>query len=172
MRLFALSLMILLAAACGGEPEPVGEETVPPTVQTPQTEPPHADGGEETVKIVGNARLGKVVSPDWARIEGFTKQFYDGELDELYASFSEAYKQEFSMQNLVDLRDTVLTEYGAEIEVVGTRKEEKEGYRAFFRAARFSNDERLIEIAFVIGSDESIAGIYVTPDRGTPSPVQ
>ncbi len=76
------------------------------------------------------------------------------------------------MQDLVDLRDRVLTEYGEEVEVIATRKEENQDYRAFFRAARFSNDERLIEIAFVIGSDESIAGIYVTPDRGTPSPVQ
>ena len=171
MRLFALLLIILLAVACGGEPEPTGKDTALPPDQTSHTEAPDGDDGKGTVKLLGATRLGKFVSPGWARVEGFTKQFYDGELDELYASFSEAYKQEFSLQDLVDLRDRVLTEYGEEVEVVATRKEENQDYRAFFRAARFSNDERLIEIAFVIGPDESIGGLYVTPDRGAQSPI-
>jgi hypothetical protein len=172
MRLFALFLVILLATACAGEPEPAREDPALAPAQTPQTTTPDGDGGKGTLDIVGNARLGKVVSPEWVRIEGFTKQFYNGELDKLYGSFSAAYKQEFSMQDLIDLRDKMLTEYGEEIEVVATREEEKQDYRAFFRAARFSNDERLIEIAFVIGPDETIGGLYVTPDRGDQSPVQ
>lgn len=171
MRLFILSLMLLLAVACGSEPGPAEENTAAPA-QIPQPEAPDADDGDMTVNIIGEARLAKFISPEWARIEGFTKQFYDGELDELYASFSEPYKQEFSMQDLIDLRDMVLTEYGQEVEVVATRKEEKQNYRAFFRAARFSDDERLIEIAFLIGPDESIGGLYVTPDRGTQSPAR
>ncbi len=76
------------------------------------------------------------------------------------------------MQNLVDLRDKMLTEFGEEVEVVSSREEENEGYHAFFRAARFSDDERLIEVAFVIGPDESIAGLFVTPDRTAQSPAQ
>ena len=171
MRLFALFLTIVLAVACGSEPEPV-EENIAPPAQTPQTEAPDPDDGEGTIDIVGNARLGMFISPEWARIEGFTKQFYDGQLDELYASFSELYRRDFSMQDLIDLRDKVLTEYGQEVEVVATRKEEKQDYRAFFRAARFSDDERLIEISFLIGPDESIGGLYITPDRGAQSPAQ
>ena len=168
MRLFALFLMTLLAVACGGEP--TGQDTAPSAAPTPQIGVPQGDDGKTTTNAI--ARLGKVVSPEWARIERFTKQFYNGELDELYANFSDAFKQEFSMQDLVDLRDRVLTEYGEEVKVVATRKEENEDYRAFFRAVHFSNDERLIEIVFVIGPDELIGGLYVTPDRGDASPVQ
>ncbi len=76
------------------------------------------------------------------------------------------------MQNLIDLRDKMLTEFGEEVEIVATRKEENEGYHAYFRAARFSGDERLIEVAFLIAPDESIAGLFVTPDRTTESPAQ
>ncbi len=74
------------------------------------------------------------------------------------------------MQALVGLRDKMLAEFGEEVEVVATRKEAKEGYQAFFRAARFSGDERLIEVAFLIGPDDSIAGLFVTPDQRAVSP--
>ncbi|NIM62382.1 MAG: hypothetical protein GTN89_11350, partial [Acidobacteria bacterium] len=74
--------------------------------------------------------------------------------------------------DLTLLRDGMLSQFGEEVEVVSTRIEEKQGYSAFFRVARFSADERLIEIAFLIGPDESIAGLFVTPDRTAQSPAQ
>ncbi len=165
MRLLALPLILLLTLACAGESEPPAEgapgaaaETGPSAGST-DSEP--AEPGE----LVGGARLTKVLSPEWERVEGFTQQFYAGELDALYASFSDGYKEEFSLQDLIDLRDKMLAEFGEEVEVVSTRTEEREGYEAFFRAARFSREERLIEVAFVIGPDDAIAGLFVTPDR-------
>ena len=167
MRLFALFLTVLLVVACAGDPQPPAE-----TAAVPPTGSPTETDTEDPLNLVGGARFAKVVSPEWERVEGFTKQFYDGALDQLYAGFSAGYKEEFSMQNLVDLRERMLTEFGEEVEVVATRKEENQGYHAFFRAARFSGGERLIEVAFVIGPDESIAGLFVTPERTAESAAQ
>ena len=183
MRLFALSITILVAVACAADPQPAANDAAaPPTeapVDTDAVTPVDADAVDpvdtdavDPINLLGSARIAKVVSPDWARVEGFTKQFYEGELDQLYASFSAECKEEFSMQNLVDLRDKMLTEFGEEVEIVATRKEENEGYHAYFRAARFSGDERLIEVAFVIAPDESIAGLFITPDRTAQHPAQ
>jgi hypothetical protein len=162
MRVLALSLTILLAVACGGESDTVGDAAVEPPRSTTGTT---TDADEKPLSVVGATRLAKVLTPDWAAVENYTQQFYDGKLEELYESFSDSAKQDFSMQDLVDLRDRMLAEYGREVEVVATRKEEKESYRAFFRAARFSDDERLIEVAWLIGPDGSVGGIYITPDR-------
>ncbi|NIL99958.1 MAG: hypothetical protein GTN89_03190 [Acidobacteria bacterium] len=172
MRLLVLSLTILLALACAGEPEPAGETTPGSATETTPSSGSTESEPTEPTDLLGGAKLAKVRSAEWERVEGFTRQFYAGELDPLYASFSEGYKQEFSMQDLVGLRDKMLAEFGEEVEVVATRKEEREGYRAFFRAARFSADERLIEVAFLIGPDDSIAGLFVTPDRTAESPAR
>jgi len=158
MRLFVLSLTILLAAGCAGDPQPPADDA------TGAGAPVDADAAEP-INLTGDARLVRVVSPEWERVEGFTKLFYDGELEQLYANFSAGYKEEFSLQNLTTLRDKMLAEFGEEVEVVKTRKEEKQGYQAFFRAARFSADERLIEVAFLIGPNETISGLFVTPER-------
>ena len=158
MRLFALSLTILLAAGCAGDPQPPANDAAGAGA------PVDADVAEP-INLTGDAQLVRVVSPEWERVEAFTKLFYDGELEQLYANFSAGYKEEFSLQNLTTLRDKMLTEFGEEIEVVKTRKEENQGYQAFFRAARFSADERLIEVAFVLGPNETISGLFVTPER-------
>jgi len=166
MRVFALSLSILFVLACGGETEPAADLPAPEAVKSPPpvTEPA-AVSVPGTHTIVGDSKLVKIVTAEWKPIEAYTQQFYRGELDELYALFSDAAKEEFSMQNLIDLHDKVQTDYGEEVEIVASRKEEKDEYVAFFRAARFSLDERLIEVAWVIGSDDSIRGLYITPDR-------
>ena len=170
MRLFVLTLTILVASGCAGDPQPAVDDATAPVneVSAAVDAPGAADPGQ----LIGTAQITKVMPPDWARVQGFTQQFYDGELDQLYASFSAGYKEEFSMQDLVDLRDKTLTEFGEEVEIVNTRKEENEGYHAYFRAARFSADERLIEVAFLIAPDESIAGLFITPDRATGSDTQ
>jgi hypothetical protein len=163
MRLFALSLTILLAVACAGDPQPPADEAAGPAA----TAPVHTDA-VEPIDLRGDARLVKLVSPEWERVEEFTKLFYDGELEQLYANFSAAYQEEFSLQDLTTLRDGMLAELGEEVEVVKTRKEEKQGYQAFFREARFSGDERLIEVAFLIGPNQTISGLFVTPERSAP----
>ena len=137
MRLFALSVTILVALACAGDPQPPANGAA-----APPTEAPVETDAVDPVNLVGDARLVKIVSPEWERVEGFTKQFYEGELDELYANFSAGYKEEFSLQSLVDLRDRMLTEFGEEVEVVATRIEENQGYHAFFRDSRFSGAGR------------------------------
>jgi len=160
MRLFALTLTILLAVAFAGEPEAPADPGLAPPAEAPAD-----SAGEDSLDLLGGARIAKVVSPEWARIEEFTQRFYAGELDDLYEDFSPTYRKEFSIQDLAGLRTKMIEDFGEEVEVVATRIEEKDGYHAFFRAARFSADDRLIEVAFVIASDDTIAGLFVTPDR-------
>jgi len=160
MRLFALALTFLLAAACAGDTQTAVDE--------PASTPPQTSADAQTTEetgLRGAARLAKVVSPEWERVEGFTKLFYEGDLEELYSNFSAEYREEFSIQDLTALRDNMRTQFGEEAEVVATRTEENQGYKAFFRAARFSGGDRLIEVAFVIGPDNSISGLFVTPER-------
>jgi len=166
MRLLILALTSVLAVACAGDSEPPAETPPAPV------EPPAATQPADPTDLLGSARLAKVLSPEWERVEEFTQQFYAGDLDKLYSSFSGTYKEEFSLQDLFDLHAKMRAEFGQELEVVATRTEENQGYKAFFRASRFSDDERLIEVAFVIGPDDTIAGLVVTPDRTAQPPAR
>jgi hypothetical protein len=159
MRLFALALTFPLIAGCAGDSQTA--------VDDPASTPPESTAGTESgeMDLRGAARLSRVVSPEWERIEEFTRLFYDGELEQLYTQFSSSYREEFSMEALTELRNKMLADYGEEVEVVATRTEDSQGYRAFFRASRFSAGDRLIEVAFVIGPDDTISGLVITPER-------
>jgi len=169
MRRLSLVLMVVLCMACAADPEPAADA---PAASTPAAESAAAASPEpgtsetpENVSLVGGTKVGKVKSDDWKRVDRFTAMLYAGELETLHGEFSEAAKQELDLSGLTAIRDGLLANHGEEVEVVGSTREEKEGYRAYKRAARFSKDERLIEVAWVIGPDDEIAGLFVTPDR-------
>lgn len=170
MKRSALLLIVLLALACSGEPETAVEAETPatePPATTPADQPATSD---DTLDVIGGTRLVRTIAPEWETVEALTMEFYSGDLDALYDKFSADYKTEFSRRQLGELHDLMRAEYGEEIEVLASRKEEKQGYQAFFRASRFSSDERIIEVAFVLDANGAISGLAVTPDRSGATP--
>jgi len=172
MRWICLTLMVVLALACAADPESKAGDPAPTTPPPAEgvTTPAGTSGGTgadsaERISLVGGSKVGHIKPDDWKRIDRLTEMFYSGELESLHVEFSEAARTELPLDALTALRAGLLAEHGEEVEIVDTTKEEKDGYRAYKRAARFSRGSRLIEIAWVIGPDEEIAGLFVTPDR-------
>jgi len=168
MRRICLTLMVVFALACAADPESKADDpapTTPPPAESVTTPAGTGADSSDKVSLVGGSKVGLIKPDDWKRIDRFTEMFYSGELESLHAEFSEAARTELPLDALTAMRAGLLAEHGEEVEIVNTTKEEKDGYRAYKRAARFSRDSRLIEVAWVIGPDEAIAGLFVTPDR-------
>jgi hypothetical protein len=171
MKVLALFLIILGAIACGGpgeEETPVVENQPPVAAPDATTQGDPAIEEDTTLSVIGGSRIGKYIPDDWVLVNTLTQQFYDDDLETLYASFTDEMKTEWPLQKLRAFRSKILTDHGDEVEVIASTKEEKEGYRAYKRAARFSKQESLVEVAWVLDGDDRVAGLFVTPERTDP----
>ena len=168
-RLFGLLILTFGIIACGGEEpapaEPADSSTPTETAETAESATPPDSEIETGLNVVGGTKMGKVLPEEWRQIEVLTNQFYAGELQEVHARFSPDMKNEWTFETLRDFRDRTLTLYGEELEVVAANREEKQGYRAFKRAVRFSAHDGLVEIAWVLDSEDRVAGLFVTPEK-------
>ncbi len=179
MKRWTLPLIALLFLACAGDSgpaeEPVEEPAPAPRVSGgdaplvgPEEAEPNGDGAaprEPTFE--GVAGMAVVRSEDWRRVNEYTRMFYDGELEALHAKFSSDAKTELPLAALTALRDQMLQELGTELQPLAFKREENAGYRAYKRAAKFSEREDLVEVAWVIAPDDSIAGLFISPQRSS-----
>ena len=165
-RFFGLVLLSVVILGCGAEeaaPDSPQEPTAP-TVESDSVAT--AETAESTgLDVVGGTKFGKMLPEEWRQVELLTKQFYLGDLEEVHARFSPEMKNEWSFETLRDFRDRTLTLYGEELELIAADREERQGYRAFKRAVRFSDHEGLVEVAWVLDSEDRVAGLFVTPEN-------
>ena len=167
MKRWTLLSIILLCLACAAENEPVEKPAEAPLENSGSDEAPvETESGDpepasEEPVFTARSSVSIVVPEDWIRINEYTRMFYDGELDALHANFSAEAKLELPLAALTGMRNRMLRSWGRETEQLALKKEENEGYRAYKRAAKFSNYEGLVEVAWLIGPDDSIAGLFV-----------
>ncbi len=93
----------------------------------------------------------------------YTKAFFQGKLDEVYARFTPGFKDRKSMvQFRSDLR-TVGIDLGVEQDLMGERVQFGEEYNAYIRLVKFSKKPGPFEVVWLLREDQSIAGFRITP---------
>ena len=96
----------------------------------------------------------------------YTKMFYDGKLDLLFAKFTEEMQTEIiPMERLNLIFEHVVTNYGAETRVIAEEKQARDDLRAFVRWARFDKTEEVIEVQWILKANDEIAGFYIRPAK-------
>ena len=159
-----LTLGILLCG-CGGSAPEAPEQAAPPAPSGPNasaapdpTPPPISD---VQVSIVPQAPAG---------IEGtelvreYTRMFYAGELEKLIEKFSPEMREDIlPLDKLRTLRDELRSQYGEEVQVLGEDAQTKGDYRGFARFARFSKNDAVIQLRWILRPDDSVAGFQVMP---------
>jgi hypothetical protein len=175
-----LTVILLASVGCGGDdkagdtpqenPPAAGDAVI---TSNPGT-PPNGDAAKPEAELDVNVGtlIGKVKGEDWRLVEKLTEQFYEGKLDALYKQFSPGFKEVWSRDRLKDFRDQTLTQFGTEIELVGTDREatttqDNVVYRAYSRAVRFSDHEGLVEVSWLLNEQQQVSGLFVTPAKNS-----
>lgn len=95
----------------------------------------------------------------------YTTAFYKGELDQVYAKFTDGFKAQMSKTQFRKALLTVSTNLGVEQNVFGERVQFGEEYKAYIRLVEFSKDPAPHEVVWLLRDDLSIAGFRVTKAR-------
>ena len=162
-----LCLALLLCGCGGSEPRaPEDSETT-----SPAPAPAGSTAAEPTPPPIGDVRV-SIVPLAPPGIEGadlareYTRMFYAGELDALFEKFSpEMREQILPLDKLRALREQMLGQYGEEVQLLGEDAQTKGEYRGFARFARFSKNDAVLQLRWILRPDDSVAGFQVMPAR-------
>ena len=173
-----VTVILLASVGCGGGDKggDAPQENLPTAEDTETTTPPasapsgEAAEAEVDLNVDVGTLIGKVKGEDWRLVEKMTEQFYQGKLDALYRQFSPGFKEVWSKERLKDFRDQTLTQFGTEIELVGTDREattteDNVLYRVYRRAVRFSDHDGLVEVSWLLNEQQQVSGLFVTPAK-------
>lgn len=94
-----------------------------------------------------------------------TRQFYDGELDALWARMSDEMKSGLqSVEALGQFREQVLSQIGTETEVLDEQTTTSPPHRVYIRTAKFSKaGSTPVIVQWAIGPDDEITGFFIRP---------
>ena len=171
--LLVFGLAFLAAIGCGtkqshrGSPATDGggeAETAP----APDAEPaPASDPAQTQMPATGSVDIVQAppADPGIDVVRSYIDLFYRGELQELFNRFSEEMKQTLTLEQLTGLHRQVQKDYGEETEVVGEDFQVKGEFRGFVRWARFDKYDGVIELQWILRTDDSIAGFFIRPAK-------
>jgi len=165
LTILALGLSPLLCA-CGGSqpeaPEPAAATRgAPADSAAPEATPPPI--GDVQVSIVPLAPAG-IAGADLVR--EYTRMFYAGELEALVQKFSPEMREDIlPLDKLRALREELRNQYGEEVQVLGEDAKTRDDYRAFARFARFSKNNDVLQLQWILRPDDSVAGFKVMPAK-------
>lgn len=156
-----LSFGVLLCGCGGSEPREPEPEAPSAPAPTASAAPAPAPVGEGQVSIVPLAPAG-IEGADLVR--EYTRMFYAGELEALVQKFSPEMREEIlPLHKLRALRDEMRSQYGEELQVLGEDAQTKGEYRGFARFARFSKNDAVLQLRWILRPDDSVAGFQVMP---------
>ena len=165
--ILALGLSLLLCRCGGSEPEapeapePAATRGAPANSPAPDATPPPL--GDVQVSIVPLAPAG-IAGADLVR--EYTRMFYAGELEALVQKFSPEMREDIlPLDKLRALREELLEQYGEEVQVLGEDAKTRDEYRAFARFARFSKNNDVLQLQWILRPDDSVAGFKVMPAK-------
>ena len=93
--------------------------------------------------------------------------FYEGKLDLLHAKFRQEMRDVVPLEQLNLMFEHAVTTYGEETRVIAEEKEIKDDYRGFVRWAYFDKTEEVIEVQWILKSNDEIAGFFIRPAKKT-----
>lgn len=161
-KTIALSWLVagLVLAGCGGGSPSADVEpaSVPPSTATAEQ-----PGGSPN--LTGRGGLVRIEDESMRVVRGYTAQFYAGELTALHERFSDEFKLEMPLAGLQQLHDSVRSELGRELEVIGEDSRVDGEYRGFVRWARFEKYDGVVQIVWILREDDTIAGFRVRTDK-------
>jgi hypothetical protein len=159
--LIACLLWLLVVVGCGtSAPPPTDAPEATDTPEAPEATPSTETPPDITVEQQ-ELQVQPAVDPGLDVVRNYTRMFYDGEMEELRANFSEEMKTDFPPGRLQVMRERIREGLGEEIEIVGERSQTRDEYRGFVRWARFSKHDGLIEIQWVLRQDDTVAGFII-----------
>ncbi len=133
VRFVALLLMAVLAA-------------VSAMAQTPADEKPAGD-----------------TSPALELGRAYTKDFYRGELNRLYAKFSPQFQESMTIEELRTFRHNVSSQFGVEREVISEKIIPKGAFLIYVRRSRFAKYDGAVELIVALRGSNLIAGMTMKP---------
>lgn len=86
-----------------------------------------------------------------------------------YQNFTDEMKSALSIEDLQDLWESLITNYGTIEEIIKTEKKEEQGYQVVYVTCYFSKEE-LLNLRFVFDEKIRIAGLQFTPAEEYSSP--
>jgi murein DD-endopeptidase MepM/ murein hydrolase activator NlpD len=93
-----------------------------------------------------------------------TAAFYRGDLDGVWARFSDPMRQAISsVEALRALRAQVEAQAGGEEAVLEEKVEAKDGFQIYLRIARFSKAPVRLAVQWTLGVDGSVQGFFIRP---------
>ncbi len=158
-RWLIFSLLFLVCAGCGSDaPEPAADDDdAPATLPQAPTRP---------APPMSRARI----APEVDGLEvalAYTSKFYSGELDGLFAEFSDEMKAIMPLEQLEQNHAEFAEKFGREIEMVYEESKIDGDQRSFVRWARFENHDGVIGVQWILHPDDSVAGFFIRPAEPT-----
>lgn len=154
LLLLAAICIALGAVSCGGDASDTAAES----------EPAADAAADEPIRIP----LERMPGVD--AVAAYTRQLYAGELDELYERFSDEFRAEFSRTQLQEFHDLVRDRFGNEVSLVSIQRKESGDYRAFARFAIFDGYDGVVQLKWILRSDDLIAGLELETSPKKPEP--
>jgi hypothetical protein len=100
---------------------------------------------------------------DLERGRGLTRQFHDGELAPLLASFSEKMQATFDLAKLEDQRRTMLERLGGEVELLDEDVRHEGGYTIYARQSRYAKLTEPFLLQWAWNDEQRIVGFILRP---------
>lgn len=98
-----------------------------------------------------------------------TTQFYEGHIDALWERMTPQMQAALqSRQNLVALREQVISGWGAETEVVSEKVGSADGNDTYLRQARFEKRPGIVQVLWALDAEGRISGFYIRPEQSWP----
>jgi hypothetical protein len=155
--LVVLALHVALATGCGGR-----EDAPAPQSPAPSPAPAPAPAIPPAIPPAGPAAEPGPGAPRGADVaDRYTQMFYAGELDALYARFSDEMKAVLPRTLLTERQAQFLAQFGRETGLVHRESKVEGEYRSFVRWARFEKQEGVIGVQWILRADDSIGGFFV-----------
>jgi hypothetical protein len=96
----------------------------------------------------------------------YVHQFYNGQLTEVYKSFSSAMKESMSFEQFSGIREKLSAQLGDEQQVIGESTAPNGEFTEYRRLARFEKSEGNILVLWAMREDGSIGAFYFRPASG------
>ncbi len=93
----------------------------------------------------------------------YLRQFYTGELTEVYKSFSSAMKESMSFEQLSEIREKLDSQLGSEQELIGESTAPNGEFTEYRRLARFEKHDGNVLVLWAMREDGSIGAFYFRP---------
>lgn len=160
MLRIALLLLSIGCAGCSTESSEQGLAAADPVADPAVTEAP------TTKNLQTQPRIAKPVDGMDVADE-YTRQFYAGEVDALFAKFSEEMKGMIPLDDFRVNQGKFESHFGKQTALVNQEAKVDGGMRSFTRWARFENFDGVVSVEWILHEDDTIAGFFI---RNSPPP--